>query len=671
MKLDHPSKEETQPPDQQAFSSFANLSETFYCKNGRDSILQGSSEKLNGNTFEFPRFQSLRWKTKRDLKLLSQRYTQNQEDWKIPSHTNHSESNNVPQNSESVVSTNGVERPTNTFEETSVDPAFEDHANKSQGLLTTSTDSNYEVYSFSRSKTVQSNPEKRFTERNVELPSHRNTNYLDKSSRLDDDNNLDYSPHLDSSSSQFHETHFDSNHINDSSDVLSPRSSRDRQSWTENDDNSSVSDGQSKTRKKMVNESKKDFEDESYFDEHLSAGDSFARGGSRRTSKQQAGFRGAVHGLLARIGKKLNKNDTSKMTKDEKIIAIMLQKKKDEEREEREREEAHARWEAEREELQRNSATRRSIDPSVFRRRNSLGGSIGSSRRENSKSRILLNAEKQAERKKQHELQLEEQKIQIQAKLESDFQRANSLRASISQQNLLRAKLKNLHMEQKQQQISQQKRKSMENLSQLKKQLESKHIIVEQKLENMRKEQKKSSRDDLRSKTEQSKLRIQQMNEELAQYQAELQEFNDKQLQHADYLMRRAQLERKEAARRERLEREQCLLDNKRRIQEEEERKLLEKEEMLKEKERKREQLIREKLEFQAKSRAAARFSQLLREEIRNSDDFTLTAKRLAALQDRSFTSKRSSDTDSLSSAVTSPVCMTFTQDVREPKNPH
>lgn len=36
------------------------------------------------------------------------------------------------------------------------------------------------------------------------------------------------------------------------------------------------------------------------------------------------------------------------------------------------------------------------------------------------------------------------------------------------------------------------------------------------------------SRDDLRSKTEQSKLRIQQINEELAQYQAELQEFNDK-----------------------------------------------------------------------------------------------------------------------------------------------
>lgn len=308
MKLDHSTREETQPPDQQAFSSLASLSETFYCKNGKDSILQGSSEKLNGNTFESPRFQSLRWKTKRDLKLLSQRYTQNQEDWKIPSHTNHSESNNVPQNSESVVSTNGVERPTNTSEETSVDPAFEVHANKSQGL-TTPTDNNYEVYSFSGSKTVQWNHEKRFTQRNVELPLHRNTHYLDKSSPLDDGNNLDYSPHLDSSSSQLHETHFDSNHTNDSGDVLSPRSSRDRQSWTENDDNSSVSDGQTRTRKKLMNESKKDFEDESYFDEDLSAGDSFARGGSGRTSKQQAGFRGAVHGLLARIGKKVNSSN--------------------------------------------------------------------------------------------------------------------------------------------------------------------------------------------------------------------------------------------------------------------------------------------------------------------------------------------------------------------------
>ena len=66
----------------------------------------------------------------------------------------------------------------------------------------------------------------------------------------------------------------------------------------------------------------------------------------------------------------------------------MLQKKKDEEIEQREREEAHARWEAEREELQRNSATRRSIDPSVFRRRNSLGGSIGGSRRDNSKVQL-------------------------------------------------------------------------------------------------------------------------------------------------------------------------------------------------------------------------------------------------------------------------------------------
>ena len=308
MKLDLPSREEIQPPDQQdqqAFHSFANLSETFHCKNDRDSILQESSEKLNGSIFESQRFQSLRWKKQRDLKLLSQRYTQNLEDWKIPTHTSHSQSTTAPQNSEAVVSTNGIEHPQNAFEETSVDPAFEIYANNSQSL-TTPTDNNYEVYSFSRSKTVPSNHEQRFTERNAEFPTHRNTNYLDKSSRTDDDNNLDYSPHLDGSSSQFHETHFDSDHINDSSDVLSPRSSRGHQSWNENDDNSSVSDVQPINSSKIMNESKKDFEDERYFDEDLSAVDSFARGGARRTSKQQAGFRGAVQGLLARIGKKVN-----------------------------------------------------------------------------------------------------------------------------------------------------------------------------------------------------------------------------------------------------------------------------------------------------------------------------------------------------------------------------
>ncbi|ESN98422.1 hypothetical protein HELRODRAFT_192910 [Helobdella robusta] len=308
------------------------------------------------------------------------------------------------------------------------------------------------------------------------------------------------------------------------------------------------------------------------------------------------------------------------------MIEILLTKKEREEMEKKEREMAHKQWEAEKSEL------------SSFKRRNSYGGT--GTRKEFNKPRTAFHEKQQAnkhsvEQRLEHQrLEFEEYQRQLKMKHESDFQRVNSLRTSKSQQNLLKTKLKSLQSEQKQESISQQNRKSMENLSQLKKNIDTKLQTAEQNA-LMKKEDSKKSKEDLHSRAEQSRLRVLQLEEEMRMYQMELLQFNEKQLQHADHLAKRRLAEKKEAACKERLEKEKIHRNNYKRLAEEEDRRNAEMERMIASKDLKVELLMKEKQEAIARNRAKAQASQMMREQVRNSSSLQTTVKRLNDLQDR------------------------------------